>query len=330
MLLENASMLFINRRYRFLGRRILTILIGIGTLIFLFTFVIKPLFSGRKFISPLPDAAPTPQGTRFLFGGSKSSPSPTAVPVLNTQELISSIKQITDKATGTYSVYVVDLNTKQSFGFNETTIFTAASVIKVPILAALYHEAAAGKIDLDRRITIQAADIQDYGTGVIRYKGAGQVYSLKTLAQLMMEKSDNTAAFVLDTVITQPKIQSLIDGWGMSQTDLTNNKTSNKDIANLMIKMRAGEIANKALTQEMIGFMDDSDFENRIPKLLPTGIKVFHKIGNEVGFVHDVGIVEDPKHPFYIGVMSNDIRNDEEAESVIAQVAKLVYDFMSK
>ena len=141
------------------------------------------------------------------------------------QELIQKITELTSKQQGVYSIYIYDLSKNTGYGINETTIFTAASVNKIPILAALYFETQKGNIDLDKRITLQASDIQDYGTGSLRYEGPGGVYSLKTLAQLMIEKSDNTAAYVLTTVIGEARIQESVNSWGLTQTDIRNNKT---------------------------------------------------------------------------------------------------------
>lgn len=249
-------------------------------------------------------------------------------PPKDLNQLIEQIKLLINKQKGVYSVYIYDLNRNKGVGINEETIFTAASINKVPILAGLYFEIQRGVIDPDKRITIQPGDIQDYGTGILRSEGPGGVYSLKTLAQFMMEKSDNTAAFILDQVVGDARIQELVTGWNMPQTDIVNNKTSNKDMATLFTKMYQGKIANQALSQEMIGFMDDSEFETRIPRLLPKGINIYHKIGSEVGFIHDVGIVALPKNPYYIGVLSSDITEDETAEDAIAQISKLTYDFM--
>lgn len=257
----------------------------------------------------------------------KSRATPSKAKDVN--QLMFQIKDITSRQKGTYSVYVYDIKTDKSYGMNETTIFTAASVNKIPVLAALYYETQRGAIDLDQRITLQEKDIQDFGTGVLRYQGAGGVYSLKTLAQLLMEKSDNTAAFVLTQIIGENRIQELVKSWGLTQTDIKNNKTSNKDMALLMVKMYRGQIANEALTTEMIGFMDDSDFEKRLPTLLPDTINVYHKIGNEIGYVHDVGIVALTKNPYYIGVMTNDVIDEPSTEAAIAQISKLIYDFQT-
>lgn len=242
--------------------------------------------------------------------------------------LIKNIKSITDKQTGVYSVYVVDLNSNQSSGFGETTIFTAASINKLPILAVLYHEAQQGVIDLDERITIQPDDIQDYGTGIIRDDGPGGVYSIKTLAQLMMEKSDNTAAYILVQRLGESRVQELTDSWGLTQTDIANNKTSNKDMATLLTKIYLGQITNKAQTAELLGFMLNSDFENRLPALLPKDVKVYHKVGTGVGNIHDVGIVKTVNITYYIGIFTNDITGDTQTENALAQISQTAYQFM--
>ena len=238
------------------------------------------------------------------------------------------IKKLIEKQTGVYSVYIFDLNNQDSFSLNETMIFTAASVNKIPILAALYYRAQNGQIDLDERITIQSSDIQDYGTGAIRSEGPGGVYSLKTLAQLMMEKSDNTAAYVLSNKIGIDQIQKLINSWGLVQTDMVNNKTSNKDLGLLLAKMYREQITNQAYTMEMLGMLKNSDFENRIPKYLPDNVIIYHKIGSEIGLIHDVGIIESPSHTYYLGILTNDINDETQTEETIAQISKMVYDFL--
>lgn len=285
-------------------------------LILLFLGFLKRSLTGEKdqgIVSPLPE------GIISIFS---SKPKDQA-------NLLNEIKKIIDKSPGSWSIYVYDLTTNQGFGINETAIFTAASVNKVPILAVLYHLTDKGEIDLDQQVTLQASDIQNYGTGSIRYDPPGTTYSLKTLARLMMEKSDNTAAHLLGRqIIGFDKIQELLDAWGLTQTNMEENKTSLGDLLKLFLKIYRGELAGQALTAEMIGFMDDSDFEDRIPALLPKGTKVYHKIGDEVGNIHDVGIVELDKGTYFIGVLTSDIVDELAAKKTIAQISKLVFKYM--
>lgn len=230
---------------------------------------------------------------------------------------------------GSVSVYFSSVKNNQNFGINEKTVYIGASLNKVPIIATLYHLASKGEIDLDETVTIQANDIQDFGTGSIRYEGAGGVYSLRTLARLSFEKSDNTAAHVLSKKIGMDKIQETIESFGLSQTNMEENKTSVYDMGILFNKIYNGEVASDSLTKEFIGFMDDSLFEDRLPALLPKDVHVYHKIGDEVGLIHDVGIIETSKRAYFIGVMTDDQKDEREAKKTIADISKMVYDAFS-
>lgn len=230
-----------------------------------------------------------------------------------------------------YSVYVVDLHSNFSMGINEREMFAAASVNKLPIMAVIYDKAQKGEVNFDQIVTLQAEDIQDYGTGSIRYDPPGTTYSVKTLVRLMMQKSDNTAAFVLANYIADlATIQSVISAWGLTQTDMVNNKTSNHDMYLLLNKMYGNNIANPAQTAEMLGFMRDSDFEDRLPKELPNDAIVYHKIGTgDGGIIHDVGIVVSGSTAYYVGIMTADVPDAEKAAKLEAKISKIIYDFMN-
>lgn len=273
--------------------------------------------STKTIISPIPEDAPQPKSF-FSFLERKKTP----------ESLRKEVKKIIDEKWKNYSIFVKNYTTGFAMGINESVIFTAASVNKVPILAALYYQAQKGEADFDETITIQPEDVQT-GTGSIQYDLAGTTYTVRTLARLMMQKSDNTAAHVLANYVVGIKtIQSLVDHWGMTQTDIANNKTSNKDMAILFEKIFKGNIANQALTSEMLAFLKDSDFEDRIPEQLPKEVTVYHKIGNEVGNIHDVGIVVYEDKSYYIGILTEDVRDEEEAKHMEAKISKLVYEFM--
>jgi beta-lactamase class A len=230
---------------------------------------------------------------------------------------------------GTYAIYVVDINNGKTLGIHEQTIFTAASVNKIPILAAVYHLAGKGDLDLNKQIILQAGDIQDYGSGSIRYDPVGTPYSIRTLSRLLIEKSDNTAAYILaNMILNTENIQKLIETWGLTQTSIINNETSAKDMALLMMKMYKGEITTPALTPEMMDFMKKSDYEDRIPKLLPGDISIYHKTGDEIGKWHDVGIVDLPQKPYFVGIFSMDTTDEEKTKQTIAQISKTIFDFM--
>lgn len=248
----------------------------------------------------------------------------------NPQELKTLVKSLADTRWKNYSVVVMSLNSDFVMSLNETAIYDAASVAKIPILVTLYHEVSEGTIDMNKQITIQAKDVQDYGTGSIQYDPPGSVYSIRTLASLMIKKSDNTAAYVLaNFVLSLKNIQTYIESLGTTQTDMNENTTSNGDIAILFRDMFAGKIANAALTTEMIGLLKDTDFENRLPAKLPEGAIVYHKIGTGLGgAIHDAGVVQSDTAKYYIGVFTANAGSEEQANADIADLSRAVYDFM--
>jgi len=80
--------------------------------------------------------------------------------------------------------------------------------------------------------------------------------------------------------------------------------------------------------EEMLSFMTDSDFEERIPGLLPENTAVYHKIGNQVGVIHDAGIVSDGTVLYYVGILTSNLRDEEGAKELEAKLSKIIYDFM--
>ncbi len=242
-------------------------------------------------------------------------------------DLKNEVEKIIEGKKGSYSVYYKDLNSNKYFGISENQINIAASVNKLPIIAALYYLDSKGKVSLDDRVTIQKEDVQDYGTGSIRYQTMPQTYSLKNLAKLALKESDNTAAHVISVKIGEDNVQKLVDSWGMKQTNMVDNKTTVYDISILFNKIYKNQITDAPKTKELLEFMTDTDFEDRLTKNLPNSAKAFHKTGDEEGFVHDVGIVKTEKSTYYIGVMTSDVGGKEDqAKNTIAEISKKVLE----
>ena len=126
---------------------------------------------------------------------------------IDAKEKKESVTELLGEREGNFSVYYQDINSNDSFGIDENKVLTAASLNKIYIIGFLYYLAGKERIDLEDTITIQKEDIQDYGTGSLRYEGEGKPYSLKALAALAFRQSDNTAAFVIAARIGRDNIQ---------------------------------------------------------------------------------------------------------------------------
>lgn len=260
----------------------------------------KTILSEKKEIRPL-TATPTPKvwGIR---------------PVV--LEMIKPLK-------GKYGVYFEDLENKESFEINGKEVFTAASLIKLPVILALYRENEAGRINLDEVYRLQEKDKRS-GAGSLQYKPAGFEISYRRLAELMGKQSDNTAFNVVAQRLGAENIQKLIDDLGMRGTVFATNKTTPEDVGLFFRKLFKEKIVYEKDKEEILSFLTETIFEDRIPAGVPAGVKVAHKVGTEVGVISDAGIVFDEK-PFILVILSEDV-NELEAKKILPEIAKKIYE----
>jgi beta-lactamase class A len=84
---------------------------------------------------------------------------------------------------------------------------------------------------------------------------------------------------------------------------------------------------NEELGGELMEYLQNTAFNDRLNKLLPPNVKVAHKVGTQVRAVHDVGIIYAEK-PYILSVMSKDV-DEAEAPDVIANISEKVYKFVA-
>lgn len=264
-------------------------------------------------------------GRQFSFLPSVTLPNEKTQIQLSTDELRDSIKTLTSGFEGEYSVYYQDLKTGEAFGLNHNSIMTAASLNKVPVIFYLYSLASKREINLEEKITLLEGDIQDYGTGKLRYEEPGGVYTLKRLAELAFKHSDNTAIHLLTIRLGEDKVQDFVDSLGLTATNIAFNETSPKDFGTIMSKFYNNELMSEAYKNELMDYMSDTEFEDRIPRNL-SNLKVYHKIGDADNMVHDGGIIDDGKNPFILVVMTQGIVDENKAHENIGTVAKTIFD----
>lgn len=272
-----------------------------------------------------------------LISSEQLTPTSTAAPLkttskkLDKEKLKNTINEIIKAETPVGKEWIVgvsitDLETKEQLHINESESFDAASVGKVPILLALYDQIEKGQFKESDTITITDKEIQDYGTGSLRYKKTPMTLTVKELAELMMKQSDNTAAYVLATKAGRDNIKQYVSDIGMINSDTTENTTTPYDTNLMFIHLYDMKNKNARLSGALMNMMTDSIFEQRLPSLLPKETIVAHKIGTGVAQIHDAGIVVLDNRPFAISVFTKKVNDEKKAEEIIAKIAKASYD----
>ena len=227
------------------------------------------------------------------------------------------------QAEGVYGICIIDLGKGDTFGINESEVFPAASLMKLPLIYAFYQQVELGKIDPDEQYSLEEKDKIE-GTGSVYQQPVGTVYTLHNLVVLLGKQSDNTAQNVLVKILGKEKIQAAIIDLGMKQTSYTNWETTPGDVATFWQKLATGQILTSAHRQEIIDFLTDTIFEEQIPAGLPEGIRVAHKVGVDEGVLHDAGVIFADQ-PFVLVLMSKGV-NVSEAEKLFPKITKLVWD----
>ena len=224
---------------------------------------------------------------------------------------------------GQWSVRVDFLESDFSWGVNDKDQFTAASLMKLPIVAAFYYQVETGKLGLGQIYTLKKSD-KVGGAGSLQYRKPGEKLTLEELATLSLSRSDNTAAGILRKLVGDELIMRLILKWGMTRTDLKKNLISAEDTARFFRLLYKGDILSAEFKKKFLADLTITAFEDRIPTGVPEGIRVAHKIGSEVGVVSDAGIIFIPDKPFVLVILSQGT-NEAIAKERFPQLVNKIY-----
>ncbi len=134
-------------------------------------------------------------------------------------DLRDEIERMAAECGGAVAVAATHLPVERRLEREAQRSFPSASVIKVPILAALHAEAEAGRLSWEERMPLtEAAKVP--GSGVLRELHPGIELTLDDLARLMIVVSDNTATNLLIDRIGTGVVNDLMAGLGYEQTRL--------------------------------------------------------------------------------------------------------------
>lgn len=229
-----------------------------------------------------------------------------------------------------YSFYFEYLPSGTSIRIGDNNELVAASLIKVPLVMNLYRAAELGKIDLDKVVSIQQEDLDD-AYGDLWKKGAGTELTLRQLAQLTLENSDNTASRAIYRHVKGLLVE---EDQSLAQLDVDQNLVDGQAVINaksytsVLKSLYFASYANRQSSNEILSYLSKSSETNRLTKELPKDVTVAHKNGvyNQSWAESDCGIVYLAKRPYAVCVMVG--LPDTEANRFIADTSKTIYDYI--
>ncbi|MBI4782953.1 MAG: serine hydrolase [Oscillatoriophycideae cyanobacterium NC_groundwater_1537_Pr4_S-0.65um_50_18] len=235
--------------------------------------------------------------------------------------------------------FLVDLDTGDYFSLNGSAGFSAASMIKVPILVALFQDVDAGRVRLDEKLVLQQVDVGE-GSGDMQYAPIGSEYTVLQTATNMITISDNTATnMVIRRLGGIDVLNQRFSQWGLQQTGLRNllpdlagtNLTSPKELSMLMAMVSQGELLSMKSRDRALDIMQRTVTDTLLPTSLGEGSTISHKTGDIGSLVGDTGIIDMPNGKRYaITLMVKRPHNDDRAQELIRQMAGTVYDYLNQ
>jgi len=255
------------------------------------------------------------------------------------------VEAVVADAPGTFGIYARNLGTGELVDVNADRVMNTESAAKVFILLYYRQLVRSGACDPTRRIAL-TDDERYWGTGVLRYLGAGLQPTLDDLAWLMVIVSDNVAtAMLMQAIGDQAAVNAAMRDLGLQSAQL--NPQSTIETA---MQGAAFATATPRDLAEAFTFLDDDakeilfrqQHQNSLPRRLPHAadavdvgitmpVRVYNKTGTGLGTCIDSGLFETAHASWVVAAMASEqpdfaSRPDDVAPQAFARIGELLYD----
>jgi len=269
-------------------------------------------------------------------------------------ELRNYINKAMERHNAVVAVAFEDLQTGETFFFNETVQMHAASTMKTPVMIEVFKQVEQGKFNLDdsllvknefRSIIDSSVYSLDFGedSDDVVYKNQGNKMSIYELVYQMITVSSNFATNLLVDLVSAENVMATMSEIGARNIQVLrgvedtkafeqglNNTTDAYDMMLVMKAIALKKVVTATACEKMTAVLLDQKFNNKIPALLPKEVKVAHKTGSITRIDHDAAIIYvEPDHACVLVVLTDGFDQHKDAELVIAQISKMIYDSVS-
>ena len=260
-------------------------------------------------------------------------------------KLVATIRQADHDLDGILGVAIEDLTTGQKFFLRDDEIFPQASLIKVAVLAELYHQnqqGGPGKAKLGDLYTVQASDLVADSDIMGGLTPSITKITNRDLATMMVAVSDNSAANVLIDRVGMENVNAFLGSLGLTHTRLRRkmmdvkaaaegreNISTPREMLTLLEQIYRGSVFNKEMTDDFLRMLSTHK-ESWMARDLPEGLRVADKTGSLEGVRNDAGIVYAQNRPYVICVMTTYLRRERDGEDAITKISAAAYSVFDR
>ncbi|MCM3180536.1 beta-lactamase class A [Cytobacillus horneckiae] len=259
---------------------------------------------------------------------------------MDIKQLESEIKELAANLDGRASIYiesaagVIDVNGHHSF--------SSASLIKVPILMAAFHQCEQNQLKMEEKLLV-STDRKVGGAGVLQALSNELSMKLIDLLTLMIIVSDNTATNILIERLGMENINKYIHSLGMRNTLLQrkmmdtvalengiDNKTTAADMVYALKSIKAKQLFSAENSNKMLEILSQQQFLKLADGIDLEYFTVASKTGELAGVQHDCAIISSQQTVLYAAVLIDELTLPETGKKTLLEIGKRLNGFLKE
>jgi len=232
--------------------------------------------------------------------------------------LTAKLRTLTEGFPGDVGIYVRHLRTGATVAIRADETFPTASMIKVPLLAALSDRVAAGEFTWNQPLVF-AESLRRNDGDVIAQIRPGDSVTVQKLAWHMVVMSDNTASvwlqqrmggglvvnrWLADNGFAVTRVNSKTPGREAEYRQFGWGQTTPREMAELMVMIRQGRAVSRSASDRMYRMLSGSFWMDEGLSAIPATVQVASKQGEVDRSRSEVMLVNAPAGDYVLCIIT--------------------------
>jgi beta-lactamase class A len=262
------------------------------------------------------------------------------------KKLEKQLSELLKPFNGNYGIYVHDLKKNKTVAINADSVFTTASIVKIPILTGIFDKLEKGELQYHQELTYKDSLLYA-GVDILGSFKNGEKIDLSKVIMLMLTMSDNTASLWLQSLAGGgTRINNILDSLGFVNTRVNsrtpgreNNRTqygwgqtSPREMATLMEMISKGELISQNASNRMLRLLGRNYWDEYAISQIPSDVFVASKGGAVNGNRNEVLFVNSKNARYVFCICLGNIKDQSwnektnEAWELTRKVSKLLWE----
>ena len=245
---------------------------------------------------------------------------------------------------GDVGIYVRHLDSGEEVRIAADTLFPTASMIKAPILGALFDKIERGELSYRQKLTY-TIDRLYAGEDLLGSFQADQVVTLDKVAMLMITTSDNTAAlwcqelagkgtqinqWLADNGFAKTRVNSRTQGRKDNWKQFGWGQTTPREMADLLVAIRDRRLVSPAASEEMQRCLSRIYWDGEALSMIPPNVQTISKQGAVSQSRSEAVLVHAPHGDYVFCVITNNQQDkswgrDNQGYVLLREVSALLW-----